>query len=91
MRVIRSTLADETALKYLEDQEIRDAILRQLRRPVLNAFDIYKSNVLYGVREETPEEKAEVLAWYRAVLDLEQEAIMTPHPAVASYMGGVRT
>ncbi len=89
MRVIRSTLADETALKYLEDKEIRDALLRQLRRPALNAFDIYKSNVLYGVREETPEEKAEVLAWYRAALDLEQEAIMTPHTAIAAYMGGV--
>lgn len=43
---------------------------RRMRARYLKAFDIYKSNVSYGVETETEEQKAEVLAWYSALLDI---------------------
>ena len=44
--------------------------VRKQRARYLKAFDIYKSNVSYGVETETEEQKAEVLAWYSALLDI---------------------
>lgn len=44
--------------------------VRRQRARYLKAFDIYKSNVSYGVETETEEQKAEVLAWYSALLDI---------------------
>ena len=44
--------------------------IRRDREKFLRAFDVYKSNVLYGIITETEEEKAEVAAWYQYLLDL---------------------
>lgn len=44
--------------------------VRKQRARYLKAFDIYKSNVSYGVEAETEEQKAEVLAWYFALLNI---------------------
>ena len=63
----------------------RTASLRVLRTPLLDAFDIYKSNVHYGIIEETPEEKAAILEWYRALLDLEEWAFKNPPASVLKY------
>ena len=44
--------------------------VRRARARYLKAFDIYKSNVTYGVESESEEQKAEVLAWYAVLLDI---------------------
>lgn len=68
--------------------------LRALRKPLLQAFDIYKSNVYYGVVAETEEEHAEVLAWYAALLDIgnanAKARTMTAESAIQNVPAGVR-
>ena len=60
--------------------------LRELRCPLLKAFDIYKTNVLYGIINESESEKAEVLKWYQAILDLDKEAIENPLSQIKKYL-----
>lgn len=70
--------------------------LRALRKPLLQAFDIYKSNVYYGVITETEEEHAEVLAWYAALLDIgntnafSRAVTITAESAIQNVPAGVR-
>ena len=47
---------------------------RQVREPLLKAFDVYKSNVNYGVIIETEAEHNAVLEWYQKLCDLIPEA-----------------
>jgi hypothetical protein len=54
----------------------RDTAIRQLRKPLLEAFDIYKSNVVYGVDTETEFEKAEIMTWYQDLLDKKESALI---------------
>lgn len=61
--------AEEAANQPDPLEENLKAVRRQRAR-YLKAFDIYKSNVSYGVETETEEQKAEVLAWYSALLDI---------------------
>jgi hypothetical protein len=49
--------------------------LRQKREPLLQAFDIHKTNVFYGICIETEEEHNEILKWYYDLLDLKETAI----------------
>ena len=60
--------------------------LRQLREPVLKAFDIYKSNVYYGVIGETAEEHDEIMAWYKDLCDLQPNAIKNVPEKIKKYM-----
>lgn len=43
---------------------------RQMREPLLKAFDIYKTNVSYGIETESETERDEIIAWYNALLNL---------------------
>lgn len=58
--------------------------LRALRTPLLQAFDIYKSNVNYGI--ETDNNREEIIAWYNAILDLDKNAIYNPPIEIRRYM-----
>lgn len=49
--------------------------LRSQRTPLLKAFDIYKSNVNYGIIEETEERKKIIIEWYKKILDLDEKSI----------------
>ena len=60
--------------------------LRTLRKPLLEAFDIYKSNVYYGIVSETEEEHAAVLAWYRKLLDLDDDSLKVVPDEIARYL-----
>lgn len=46
---------------------------RRIRSDLLNAFDIYKTNVLYGIETETDEEHREILTWYQLMLSLPED------------------
>ena len=50
-------------------EEYRD-YLRGKRKPLLEAFDIHKTNISYGVETETEEERQVIITWYQSVLDL---------------------
>lgn len=60
--------------------------LRALRKPLMEAFDIYKSNVYYGILSETSEEKAEILAWYQELCDLQLTALENVPEKVKRYL-----
>lgn len=59
---------------------------RSLRTPIFNAFDIYKSNVQYGIETETEEGHNKILEWYDKVLNLEVEAIENIPDKIKNYM-----
>ena len=59
---------------------------RGLREPLLKAFDIYKSNVNYGIEIETIEENSEIVYWYRKLLDLEESALENIPKKISRYL-----
>ena len=90
MKVLSKRLIgiDDTAALATGKKE--DA-LRTLREPLLAAFDIYKGNVQYGIKAETVEEHTAVMKWYRALLDLEPEAMRNVPVGVKKYVKTKRT
>lgn len=81
--VRRITTAD---LAVLRATDVGTDAKRQLRKPILDAFDVYKSNLYYGVITETEEEHYQILYWYKLLLDLDEYAIENVPPAIAKYM-----
>lgn len=53
-------------------EEIHKNILREYRVKLLQAFDIVKTNVLFGIDKITEEEKDELLNWYYGILNLNE-------------------
>ena len=64
------------------DYDLND--LRAERVNILKAFDIYKTNVIYGIEEET--HKEEIMAWYQQILDLEEEAFNNMPEQIQRYL-----
>ncbi len=61
-------------------------LFRQIRKKQLQAFDIYKTNLFYGLEEETEEEKIAVIDWYNGVLNLNADAIKNIPQKVKKYV-----
>ena len=62
----------------------RKSYLRSQRAILLIAFDIYKTNVFYGI--ENDENHDIVISWYKKVLDMEEEAINNPPEEILKYL-----
>lgn len=60
----RFEISKEDALLYAQNK------IRKRRDALLNAFDVYKSNVFYGIDKESDEERQEIILWYQTILDL---------------------
>lgn len=60
--------------------------LRQKRKPLLQAFDIHKTNVFYGICIETEEEHKLILDWYYDLLDLKESAIDNPPEHIKKHL-----
>ncbi len=60
--------------------------LRALREPLLVAFDKYKSNVNYGVEFEGEEQREEIVKWYNAIKDLDEDAINNVPEKIKYYL-----
>ena len=86
MRVLSARRIDNTDLNALRATEEVLEAKRQLREPILRAFDIYKSNVYYGVVTETDAEHYEILYWYQLLLDLDEYALNNVPKAIAKYI-----
>ena len=65
-----------------QDYSLND--LRSERILILQAFDIYKTNVVYGIEEET--NKEEMMSWYKDILDLKREAFSRIPEQIKRYM-----
>lgn len=86
MKILSVKMINEANLPELrETSEYKDA-KRQLREPLLKAFDVYKTNVYYGVVTETEREKAEIIEWYNAMCDLKEWAIEKVPDKVRRYV-----
>lgn len=72
--------------RMIEGTEAELEVRRKMRASLLKAFDVYKTNVEYGVVEETQEEHDAILQWYRGLLDLDPTAISYPPEKVTSYL-----
>ena len=73
---------DNTIDKIIE----RKNELRAKRVPLLKAFDVYKSNVAYGVEFENEEQRKEIVAWYTALLHLEESAFEVIPERIRYYL-----
>ena len=71
--------------KEKENEHIK-SILRSEREEILRAFDIYKTNVLYGIEQETEEEKVEIINWYNQLLDLDGSAFNNISAKITRYL-----
>ena len=65
--------------------------LRQKRKPLLQAFDIHKTNVFYGICIETEQERKEILDWYYRLLDLDETAIDNPPEHIRRHLQNAKT
>ena len=79
--------------RILEDllkgnEELIKKDLRKKREKLLKAFDIYKSNIMYGIDFETELEHLNVVSWYSLLLDLEEDAFINIPAKIARYLYG---
>jgi hypothetical protein len=60
--------------------------LRAKREPLLIAFDKYKSNVNYGIEIEDDTQRKEIVNWYNAIKDLNENALENVPERVKYYL-----
>ena len=61
-------------------------VLRQLRKPLLEAMDIYDKNVSKGRITESIDQKRIVDSWYKSILDLEESAFDNVPEVIKQYL-----
>ena len=64
----------------------KDVAIRQLRKPLLEAFDVYKSNIAYGIESESESDKYEILMWYQDLLDKKESALENIPKKIQRYL-----
>lgn len=67
-------------------KNVADDAKRQLRKPILKAFDTHKTAVIYEGKAETQDERNSVLAWKQGLLDLQTEAFKSVPEKVKYYL-----
>lgn len=79
-----STLLDD----LIKNTDYEKEYLREQRKSLLKAFDVYKTNVQYGIENETEEEHQYILEWYKGILDLNIEYFKWDNipPKINHYM-----
>lgn len=60
--------------------------LRAKRKPLLEAFDKYKSNVNYGIVVEDETTRAKIVAWYNDLLNLVETAFENIPSEIQYYL-----
>lgn len=74
---------------YIDDVLVEEKHIQELRikrEPLLQAFDVYKSNLIVGAISLPEDEKQEVITWYNKVLDLDVDAINNPPKSISRYL-----
>lgn len=82
-------LENNCVVEYDDTEELerqRKQELRAKREPLLKAFDTYKTNIVYGLVEETEEERNDIVAWYKRLLDLDEAAIENVPSNISYYL-----
>lgn len=81
--VISYTLKDGWEEKQ---QQCKLKQLRNKRKPLLEAFDKYKTNVLYGITYENATTKLSITSWYNDLLDLKETAFTNVPSEIKYYL-----
>lgn len=79
-----SKLGAKDANKVYGEERLN--LFRTVRKDLLKAFDIYKSNLSFGIEIQSELEITEVKNWYKKLLDLESEAFFTVPCQVKKYL-----
>lgn len=79
-------LSDVETLDICLTKEQANNGKRQLRKPLLKAFDTHKTAVIYEGKTETQDERNSVLAWKQGLLDLQTEAFKSVPEKVKYYL-----
>ena len=77
---------EEKTLVYDSTRETNYKLseLRAERELILKAFDIYKTNVIYGIEQDANRE--EILKWYQDILDLKETAFNDIPEEIQKYL-----
>lgn len=85
----RFDLETLTVIDYDNTEDLKKQHLEELRvkrQPLLIAFDKYKSNVVYGVEFESEEQRQQIIAWYRLLLELNEFAFENVPERIKYYL-----
>ena len=86
MKILKTRKINVTDLPGVSQSSSNQNAKRQLREPLLKAFDIYKTNVHYGVMVETVEEHNTILSWYKDLCDLKESALENIPAKIKKYV-----
>ena len=86
MKILSKHKINNSNIDDLINTKEINSIIRQLRKPLLEAFDIYKTNIAYGIEVETDEEKEHILAWYNNLLDKNVDALRNIPNKILRYL-----
>ena len=73
-------------VSLMSNEETKKNFLRNKRKPILIAFDAYKSSVAFGTEVETPEQHEEIVLWYDDLKKLKESAFENIPERVAYYI-----
>lgn len=82
-KVINNELVLDVYDANIVDDNYRQ-YLRSHRDSLFAAFDIYKTNVFYGIENDS--DRQLIIEWYQRVLDLDEDAINNPPQKIARYL-----
>lgn len=74
----------EDAVKVQGQEKLN--LLRSVRKDLLKAFDVYKTNVSFGILLQTELEIAVAKKWYEKLLDLNEDAFLDIPSQISKYL-----
>ena len=74
----------EDAVKVQGQEKLN--LLRSVRKDLLKAFDVYKTNVSFGILLQTELENAVAKKWYEKLLDLNEDAFLDIPSQISKYL-----
>jgi hypothetical protein len=77
-------LGVEDAVKAQGQEKLN--LLRSVRKDLLKAFDVYKTNVSFGILLQTELEIAVAKKWYEKLLDLNEDAFLDIPSQISKYL-----
>lgn len=86
MKIIKVEKIATEQIKLLDGTAEKANAIRQLREPLLDAFDIYKTNVQYGIETESKEQHNSIISWYQRLLNLDESALRDVPTPIEKYV-----
>ncbi len=82
MRIIKRKPIDSNSIELLKGTSAEQDALRQLRKPLLAAFDIWEKAVTRGREVDDPE----IMEWFSEIKSLNPEAIKNIPERIRYYL-----